>query len=111
MITLTTPAENGIDPSAPYTHAAIKKLDIDANDNQFYFVLGYGDGSGGSMVYSDLAPPRVFAMRNSTLREGVTEWAMPNGYYDMVLLGLGGPVLTVLEQRLVTENILTGTVS
>lgn len=110
MITLTEAIQNGNDPAAPYTHAAVRKVTLDDKDEQLNFVLGFGDGSEG-MVYSELAMPRRFTMRKDVLLEGKLKWEMPEDYYASIASGVGGPVLKALEQRLVSEGILEGTVS
>ncbi len=109
MIEITTPIENGLDPMAPYSHAAIRKLTIDTKDQQIHIVLGFGDGSNG-MVFSELAPMRRFTIRNNQLRESPLAWELPEYYYASLLSGVAGPILDVLEQRLIASEVVQGKV-
>lgn len=89
-----------------YTHAGIRKLAIDMQDEQIHFVVQYAEAGR-----FEAGPIRRFYVRKGGLWEGGDKWDLPPGFGRKVLSGVAGPVVDVLEGLLVAQDILKGTVN
>lgn len=104
MINLKTPFEYA---GLSYTHAAIRKLTIDAKEQQIHLVVGYGNDE---LPFSENVPLRRFVIRRDTMKGEGRSWELPKGYFSTLISGVGGPLLSTLEQRLVIAGIFEGQV-